>query len=70
MALRLTTDDRAIDLTRLEMKLAIDHIKSVINSQINSSQLERIVEMRKAMTADDRERFVRDIAANLVQSLL
>ena len=78
MSLRLTTDDDAVELSSLEVKLSVDHIAGTVRSQLSTfgmhSKRPEVVaamtSMRETLGAEMFERLVRDIANNVVQSLL
>lgn len=69
MALVLAIGEESA-LSSLELKLAVDHVRDVVRSQLNSNALPAVVAMRKQLTASEFEALARDIAANVVQSLL
>lgn len=83
MSLRLTTDPTAIELSSLESKLARDHIKDVIEVHLAAVYLTlstaidgevirlSLVELLgKALGASNVERLLRNVAGNVVQSLI
>ena len=75
--LKLTTDDNASELSTLETKLACDVIADTVRSQLSTfasttdpAVRAAIAAMRASLGPTMYERLVRDIASNVVQSLI